>query len=222
MESPHANPVLAAAATESELHQQSRQALNATISLVWNMVRFPAGNQVIDQSKETWRHAMRRVLLLRGSFVITLIEGRVYFEDSVLHDASEMVEAFRHRLLERRIRKLVFSQGVSDADLAVLSEIFTCPGPRIIERGGPRVILRQHDVTHIGVIETQVATAEPGRKAKYWQGRIEEIGLDQGEVIALLAGSAQTSRIISRELRLLVEAMEDPETHIGWPDVPEV
>ena len=206
--------LLSRAVSADELDTASRDCAYATIRLVWNMVRFPPDNQVVVQSADAWKKAIRNVLTLRNSFVMAVLGRCLYAEGVALSaDDSEMMGHFVRELGQRRIRKIVFWKGITDEEIGSFSELMSGKPAQLLEKGGPANVLKRRGVKHIGVIESQQRETDRGEETDraYWEGKLEEIGLDKGEIVALLAGQGRMPRLLSTEVELLAQAMQDPQ-----------
>lgn len=197
-----------------DLGQAAENCVRKTIHLVWTMVRYPAGNANIRQSAEAWRQSLKHVLILQNSFVITVIKDQLYYEDHLMPKTEDSVGNFIDSMSQRRLRKVIFWRGADEHDMESFADLMGARPPELLESGGPAVLLKRLGPRNLSIVEAKYLApdmvAESMAAREYWQAKLEDAGLDSGEVIAFLSGRGRLPRIITAEIALLIEAMKDP------------
>lgn len=189
----------------------AKECLRRTIVFIWSAVQFPPGNKAIKEAAEKWAAAMGAVFARRNSFFLAHFKGGLYFEDIRLDDHDEMSLHFLRALSSRRIRKVVIQRGATPEELEKFSRLLAGKAVDLVSQGGPRHLLERLGVRNIQVMEEESrAGGADDSKGEYWEVKLGKLGLDQGEILAFLSGKGRLPRLLTDELRLLVEAMKDP------------
>ena len=204
--------LLSSQGLDQDAADAARLCLEGTVKLVWCMVRYPPENVIVARAAEAWHKSVQQVLLLRSSFMLSVFHHRVYFEDNAHETGNPTVDHFSDQLTQRRVRKVIFWQGVSTSDLDAFSELMRTKPDRLLESGGARYLLSKRGVDRVQVVENRyIPAGQQAQQVDGWEQKLTQSGLDSGEVIALLSGAGRMSRLLSDELLLLVEAMKDPQ-----------
>lgn len=200
-----------AAGEEREILDIAQECLRRTIVFVWSAVKFPPGNKAIQEAAEKWRAAMAAVFARRNSFFLAHFKDSLYFEDVRLDVHDEMSQHFLETLANRRIRKVVILPEATPSDLEKFSRLLAGKAVDLIRQGGPSHVLEGLGVRSIQIVEEESRPSDKGdAQGEHWEVKLGQLGLDKAEILDFLSGKGRLPRLLSDELRLLVEAMKDP------------
>lgn len=198
---------------QDDLQKAALDSLKKTIALVWCTVHYPPGNKAIADAAEAWKNAINTVLSIHDTFLLALLKTRLYFEDTPLDTHDDMSAHFVKEMSDRRIRKIIFWRGVDEGDLERFAPIMSGGAKELLEQGGPCAVLRRQRVQNVEVVENEYTTPEEQDTTgkAYWEVKLLKMGLDKQEILDFLLGTRRLPRLLTDEIRLLVEAMKDPK-----------
>ena len=196
---------------QEDLRKAALDCLRKTISFVWSTVHYPPGNKAIADSAAAWKDSLSRVLTMRNSFLLALLKTRLYFEDTLLDTHDDMSKRFVKEMIDRRIKKIIFWRGVSEKELERFSVIMSGKAKELLEKGGPLAVLKKQRVKNIEIVENEYQEEnEDEEQLEYWERKLKKLGLNKQEIVDFMCGRRSLPRLLTDELRLLVEAMKDP------------
>jgi len=200
------------AGKQEELAQVALDSLRKTIGLVWTTAHYPPGNKAITDAAAAWKDSINGVLSLRSTFILSLLKTRLYFEDTRLDTHDEMSTSFVEQLTARRIRKIVFMRGINETDLERFTPVMSMDVKELLREGGPVAVLKKQKAGHVEIVENEFAEIndEDLEGKSYWEQKLIKMGLDVEEIVDFLSGKKRLPRLLTDELRLLIEAMKDP------------
>ena len=203
-------PAAADADRQQDLQKAALDCLKKTVSFVWCTLHYPPGNKAIADAGEAWKEALSHVLTMRSSFLLALLKTRLYFEDTLLNTHDDMSTGFVKEMSDRRIRKIIFWRGVTEGELERFSVILSGKAKELLEKGGPLAVLRKQRVKNIEIVENEYEEEEEEEELEYWEQKLKKMGLDKNEIVDFMFGKKPLPRLLTDEMRLLVEAMKDP------------
>ena len=201
------------AGKQEELAQVALDSLRKTIGLVWATAHYPPGNKAIADAAAAWKDSINEVLRMRSTFLLSLLKTRLYFEDTRLDTHDEMSTGFVEQLTARRIRKIIFLRGINESDLERFTPVMSMDVKELLRQGGPVAVLRKQKAGHVEIVENEYDKADEQEMEgkSYWEQKLIKMGLDVQEIVDFLSGKKRLPRLLTDELRLLIEAMKDPQ-----------
>lgn len=134
----------------------------------------------------------------RNPISLTIMQERLYFEESLIKSRLPIVADFIDILLERLIRKIVINKNVRNDELYSLVRLLHTQPVKIRDTGGPRIMLSDDlGAKNITILELSMFFSDDVSQVGTWKSAVQKAGMDVDEVAFFMRGPEKSGNLVA-------------------------